>query len=128
MNMVPNEEKDMHSRLSKTRILLMTPLISRMTFSLKRVLPTIPLKTFEGYGNTVLENVVRVLSGHFQYKMRPSIPFLNVDDAWLPPRTQVKIKFDLPQTELSRYMIVSDKGGGANNAGSVGPADIELYT
>ena len=31
-----------------------------------------------------------------------------------------------PQTELSRYMIVSDKGGGANNAGSVGPVDIEL--
>ena len=58
--------------------------------------------------------------------MRPFIPFFNVDDAWLPPRTQVKIKFDLPQTELSRYMIVSDKGGGANNAGSVGPVDIEL--
>ena len=74
----------------------------------------------------VLENVVRVLSGHFQFKMRPFIPFFKVDDAWLPPRTQVKIKFDLPQTELSRYMIVSDKGGGANNAGSVGPFDIEL--
>ena len=56
----------------------MTPLISRMTFSLKRALPTIPLETLERYGNTVLENVVRVLSGHFQYKMRPSIPFLNV--------------------------------------------------
>ena len=94
-------------------------------YSLKRA-PTIPLETFEGYGNTVLENVVRVLSGHFQFKMRPFIPFFNVDDAWLPPRTQVKIKFDLPQTELSRYMIVSDKGGGANNAGSVGPVDIEL--
>ena len=39
---------------------------------------------------------------------------------------RVKIKFDLPQTELSRYMIVSDKGGGSNNAGSVGPVDIEL--
>ena len=96
-------------------------------YSLKRA-PTIPLETFEGYGNTVLENVVRVLSaaGHFQFKMRPFIPFFNLDDAWLPPRTQVKIKFDLPQTELSRYMIVSDKGGGANNAGSVGPVDIEL--
>ena len=94
-------------------------------YSLKRA-PTIPLETFEGYGNTVLENVVRVLSGHFQFEMRPFIPFFNVDDAWLPPRTQVKIKFDLPQTELSRYMIVSDKGGGANNAGSVGPVDIEL--
>ena len=33
-------------------------------YSLKRA-PTIPLETFEGYGNTVLENVVRVLSGHF---------------------------------------------------------------
>ena len=94
-------------------------------YSLKRA-PTIPLEAFEGYGNTVLENVVRVLSGHFQFKMRPFIPFFNVDDAWLPPRTQVKIKFDLPQTELSRYMIVSDKGGGANSAGSVGPVDIEL--
>ena len=30
-------------------------------FSLKRA-PTIPLETFEGYGNTVLENVVWVLS------------------------------------------------------------------
>ena len=58
--------------------------------------------------------------------MRPFIPFCNVDDAWLPPRTQVKIKFDLPQTELSRYMIVSDKGGGVNNAGSARPVDIEL--
>ena len=37
-----------------------------------------------------------------------------------------QVKFDLPQTELSRYMIVSDKGGGANNAGSVGPVDIEV--
>ena len=89
-------------------------------FSLKRA-PTIPLETFEGYGN-----VARVLSGHFQFKMRPFIAFFNVDDAWLPPRTQVKIKFDLPQTELFRYMIVSDKGGGVNNAGSVGPVDIEL--
>ena len=65
-------------------------------FSLKRA-PAIPLETFEGYGNTVGENVVRVLSGHFQFKMRPFIPFFNVDDASLPPRTQVKIKFDLPQ-------------------------------
>ena len=94
-------------------------------YSLKRA-PTIPLATFEGYGNTVLENVVGVLSGHFQFKMRPFIPFFNVDDAWLPPRTQVKIKFDLPQTELSRYMILSDKGGVANNAESVRPVDIEL--
>ena len=94
-------------------------------YSLKRA-PTIPLETFEGYGNTVLENVVRVLSGHFQFKMRPFIPFFNVDDAWLPPGTQVKIKFDLPQTELSRYMIVSDKGGGSDNAGSVGDVSVEL--
>ena len=94
-------------------------------FTLKRA-PTIPLETFEGYGNTVLENVIRVLSGHFQFKMRPFIPFFNVDDAWLPPGTQVKIKFDLPQTELSRYMIVSDKGGGSDNAGSVGDVSVEL--
>ena len=59
--------------------------------------------------------------------MRPFIPSSTpVDDAWLPPRTLVKIKFDLPQTELSRYLIVSDKGGGANNGGSVEPVDIEL--
>ena len=58
--------------------------------------------------------------------MRPFIPFFNGDHAWLPSRTQIKIKFDLPQMELSRYMIVSDKGGGANNAGSAEPVDIEL--
>ena len=67
-----------------------------------------------------------MLSGYFQFKMRPFIPFFNVDDAWLPPGTQVKIKFDLPQTELSRYMIVSDKGGGSDNAGSVGDVSVEL--
>ena len=49
-------------------------------FSLKRA-PTILLETFEGYGNTVSENVGRVLSGHFQFKMRPFISFFNVDDA-----------------------------------------------
>ena len=90
-------------------------------FTLKRA-PTIPLGTFEGYGNTVLENVIR----DFQFKMRPFISFFNVDDAWLPPGLQVKIKFDLPQTELSRYMIVSDKGGGSDNAGSVGDVSVEL--
>ena len=80
-------------------------------FSLKSLrAPTIPLETFEGYENTVLEIVVRVLSGHFQFKMRPFIPFFNVDDAWLPPRTRVKIKFDLPQTELSRYMTSTPDG------------------
>ena len=94
-------------------------------FAPKRA-PTVELSTTQGYGNTVLENVVRVLSGHFQYKMRPFVPFFNVDDAWLPPGTQVKIKFDLPQSQLSRYMIVSDKGGGADNVDSVGATDIEL--
>ena len=96
-------------------------------FSLKRA-PTVALDVTEGYSNTVQENGVRVLSGYFQYKMRPLIPFFNVDDAWLPPGTQIKIKFDLPQTELSCYMIVSDRGGGltTNNASSVGPVEIDL--
>ena len=31
-----------------------------------------------------------------------------------------------PRRNFLRYMIVSDKGGGANNAGFVGPVDIEL--
>lgn len=94
-------------------------------FTAKRA-PTVSVTEVESYGNTVLENVVRVLSGHFQFKMRPFIPFFNVDDAWLPPSTQVKIKFDLPQAQLSRYMIVSDKGGGANDAESAGNVDIDL--
>ena len=94
-------------------------------FTLKRT-PNVALENVESLGNTVLENIVRVLSGHFQYKMRPFIPFFNADDAWLPPATQVKIKFDLPQTELSRYLIVSDRGGGSNNAASVGAVDVEL--
>ena len=88
--------------------------------------PTIPLETVSAYGNTVLENVVRVLSGDFQFKMRPFLPFFSITDSWVPPSTQVKIKFDLPQAELSRYMILSDKGGGADNAASVGPIDIDL--
>ena len=94
-------------------------------FSLKRA-PTVALDTFDGYSNTVLENVVRVLSGQFQYKLRPFLPFFNVDDSWLPPNTQIKLSFDLPQTELSRYMILSDLGGGANNAASVGDVKVEL--
>ena len=94
-------------------------------FSLKRA-PTVALDTFDGYSNTVLENVVRVLSGQFQYKLRPFLPFFNVDDSWVIPNTQIKISFDLPQTELSRYMILSDLGGGANNAASVGEVKVEL--
>ena len=93
--------------------------------SLKRP-PTVELATTEGFINTVQENVVRVLSGRFQFKMRPFLPFFNVDDAWLPPGTQIKIKFDLPQAQLSRYMIVSDKGGGNNSADSAGEVDIDL--
>ena len=89
-------------------------------------LPTIQLSNTESFSNTVLENVVRVLSGKFQYKMRPFLPFFNVDDAWLPPGTQVKIKFDLPQAQLSRYMIVSDKGGKVNSVDAVGDVTLEL--
>ena len=32
----------------------------------------------------------------------------------------------MPQTELSRYLILSDLGGGANNAGSAGEVKVEL--
>ena len=88
--------------------------------------PTVALDTFDGYSNTVLENVVRVLSGQFQYKLRPFIPFFNVDDSWIPPNPKIKVSFDLPQTELSRYLILSDKGGGADNAGSVGEVKVDL--
>ena len=122
--MVPNEEKNMLSGLSKQWFCWYTHDF-KADYSMKKA-PTIPLESFEGDGITVLENVVRILSGHFQLRMRPLTPFFIVDDAWQPPRTQVRIKFDLPQTELPRYMIVSDKGGGANNAGSVGPVDIEV--
>ena len=94
-------------------------------FAPKRA-PTVELSDAAGYGNTVQENVVRVLSGKFQFKMRPFLPFFNIDDAWLPPGTQVKIKFDLPQAQLSRYMIVSDKGGGGNNVNSAGEITIDL--
>ena len=55
--------------------------------TLKR-LPTVHLSEAEGFSNTVQENVVRVLAGRFQFKMRPFLPFFNVDDAWLPPGTQ----------------------------------------
>ena len=80
----------------------------KANFSLKRA-PTVALDKFDGYSNTVLENVVRVLSGQFQYKLRPFIPFFNVDDSWIVPNTQIKLSFDLPQTELSRYLILTDK-------------------
>ena len=43
-----------------------------------------------------------------------------------PRVLKIKIKFDLPQAQLSRYMLLSDKGGGANNADSVGDVTIEL--
>ncbi|XP_065194794.1 uncharacterized protein LOC135826084 [Sycon ciliatum] len=88
--------------------------------------PTVHLSNEENFSNTVLENVARVTSGHFQFKMRPFLPFFNVDDAWLPPGTQIKIRFDLPQTQLSRYMIVSDRGGGGNSLTGVGPVNIDL--
>ena len=63
----------------------------KANFSLKRA-PTVALDTFDGYSNTVLENVVRVLSGQFQYKLRPFLPFFNVDDSWLPTLVLVRRK------------------------------------
>ena len=94
-------------------------------FKVKRR-PGVELTTTEGFSNTVQENVVRTQSGKFQYKMRPYAPFFNADDAWLPPNTQVKLRFDLPQAQLSRYLIVTDKGGGHDNVDSVGDVEIEL--
>ena len=89
-------------------------------------LPSVLLTNTETFSNTVQENIVRVVSGNFQFKMRPFIPLFNVDDSWLPPDTQIKIRFDLPQPQLSRYLIISDKGGGPNHIDSVGNVTIEL--
>lgn len=89
-------------------------------------MPTVELSNSEEFSNTVQENVIRVLSGKFQFKMRPFLPFFNMDDAWLPPGTQVKIRFDLPQAQLSRYMIISDGGGGPDNEESAGAITVEL--
>ena len=83
-------------------------------FTPKRA-PTVELVTNEGFSNTVQENALRAAVGRFQYKLRPFLPFFNQDDAWLPPGTQVKLRFDLPQSELSRYIMLSDQGGGVNN-------------
>ena len=94
-------------------------------FKVKRR-PRVLLSETQAFSNTVQENIVRTQSGRFQYKMRPFLPFFNVDDSWLPPGTQVKIKLDLPQAELSRYLIVTDKGGGGNSVDSVGDITIEL--
>ena len=88
-------------------------------------LPSVQLVNTESFSNTVQENVVRVLSGKFQYKMRPFLPFFNVDDAWLPPGMQVKLRFDLPQAQLSRYMILSNKHD-TRKEDQVGDVNIEL--
>lgn len=88
--------------------------------------PTVQIVNQTSYSNTVLENLVRVTSGNFQFKMRPFLPFFNVDDAWLAPGMQVKIRFDLPQAQLSRYMIITDKGGGPDDVGSAAPPNVEL--
>jgi len=88
--------------------------------------PTVRLSSTRSYSNTVQENIVRVLSGNFQYKFRPFIPFFNSGDSWLPPGTQVKIRADLPQGDLSRYMIISNRGGGADNAAAVSDIQVEL--
>ena len=66
---------------------------------------------------------MRVLSGNFQYKFWPFIPLFNAGDSWLPPGSQVKLLVDLPQGDLSRYLIFSNKGDGANSANAV---SIEL--
>ena len=89
-------------------------------------LPTVEISTSEGFSETVQENCVRASSGSFEYKMRLAAPFFNDGDAWLPPGTAVKIRFDLPQAHLSRYIMVSDLGGGGNSPDTVGDVRIEL--
>ena len=68
----------------------------------------------------MLENIVRVLSGNFQYKFWPYLPLFYADDCWLAPSSQVKLHLDLPQGDLSRYLMISDKGGRANSADAPG--------
>ena len=77
--------------------------------TLKRT-PTMHLTSETGYGDAVESNGRRVAEGKYQFKMRPFVPFFNADDSWLPPNTQVKIRFDLPQQELTRYVIASSLG------------------
>ena len=88
--------------------------------------PGVERTTSEGFSNTVQESVVRPQSGKFEYKMRPFVVFFNNDDAWLPPGTQVKIRCELPQAQLSRYLIISDNDGGQDDISSVGDVQIEL--
>ena len=72
------------------------------------------------------ENIIRVLSGNFQYKFRPFISLFNPGHSWLPPGSQVKLRVDLPQGDLSRYLIISNKRGGANSADAVSDVRVEL--
>jgi len=81
--------------------------------------PTINLSETSTMPNTVLENCVRSASDKFQYKFRPFLPFFNENDAWLPPNTQIKIRFDLPQAQLNRYILMSQPQGAANAVNKV---------
>ena len=48
-----------------------------------------------------------------------------MQDSWLPLGDQVKLRVDLPQGDLSRCLIISNKGGGANSADAVSAVCVE---
>lgn len=67
-----------------------------------------------------------MLSGNFQFKFRPFIPLFHAGNPWLPSGTHVNIGVDLPRGDLSRYMIISNKGGGADSAKAPGSTSISV--
>ena len=75
---------------------------------------------------TPSKKTVLVLSRNFQCKFLPSFPLFNAGDSWLPPGSQVKLCVDLPQGDLSRYLIISTKAGGDDSIDAVGPVRLEL--
>ena len=87
--------------------------------TLKRT-PTLHVFSTNKFSNTMLENIVRVLSGNFQYKFWPYLPLFNAGDCWLAPGFPVKRHVDLPQGDPSRYLVISNKGGRANSADAPG--------
>lgn len=88
-------------------------------------LPTILLNDTKTSRSTVQENIVRASSGNFQYKFRPFIPFYKAGDSRLPQGTDVKIRVDLPNGDLSRYMVISNKGGGADSPNAMNQVRVE---
>ena len=56
-------------------------------FNTLKKAPGIQLSSTKAFSNTVLENIVRVHCGNFQYTFRPFIPLFSSRDGWLPPGT-----------------------------------------